>query len=1600
MASFESEVLSDGDTEDLIDGVEALSVISSLHSTPRFSPNASPSQKLTSPGRKYTQGLKQPQSYDGYTRSQPGLSNQSTLTTGRIPDRTSQSAPNSPAVNTQQLVEEIKRKVAASEITLNKYQTAGTPGTRTQLFPDSCPSRKYGSYPDVSSKITHGSEVSSAHMKQSMLGPSGAPLGKPPISQSQAIPMSHDISQRHVPSQHGIEDDDIENKIMTTPSRAKPRLLDEKYSRDDNYGNKDEFLVEKSEKQQVNYAQQVYEDALQRDRENEEKLEIYQEELLSPRNKDDIDTGMSKQAMSSENSTINKKVRSPHTTKLSRYQNNEAKQQQNTQKTQKFTEDISKYTKDTSKFTSDTSKYTSDTSKYTSDTSKYTSDTSNTYHSFEGSFNMDTNSLQNYPSSRMQKRQDQNNKIDSNSKPHLAPQSQKSPPWNKDILPLQSRTKSDLKVSNTEFKPLNSNQRLSSNSSYSSPVIRDTNCQSDSETSRYAFTGGPYVGLEGLASSPGLMAAAETIKKDSFSSMHSKDTSGVTSFDIKEMEHVRGHIQSMLNSQPGGKRTGKSDFDHTNDVESLLAGGAETVTGQKDESFGSIVSSTILGSKNLMDSSPTYGRYSDNLLYTENQQLRESLEKEKYRRRHCEKQIQQLQAKMLEVQQQLAVAVSTDKRKDSMIEQLDKTLAKVVEGWKRHEAEKQEMIEKLNAEKKLAEQVQKDHQKMVKGFEEEVANAMRQVAAEREKMSHIEQEKQSYIEKLDQERGQLVTLLESEQERIRRIEAERDRAQDGRQHLEKQTESLQTTLNQERAGWAEKEKEFVSKIDEITTMQIQVLKKEQDRVDEQQRASDESKQQLAAVQNQYRQLQVDFDSLSRDKESLKVELGLMDARLKSSKRKLEMDMKAQLEKEISQKLEDAHQKMAAVEADLQEVHRKHVVELTQRHSREMESQLQQFHEEMRRKDAHIRQQIQQYDDRLTESLAEISSLKAQNRQIDMQKRNIAAKLQNLMHSHVNEAMLLLGATDSPDRGQVLGGGAPVYTSPGRESNLDSVSVHSNRPIVTSNSNIVTSQSRIVTSQINNQSQMTTGASLNVPGVNGDHMARFLQSLPEQPRGVGVGSMHPRNNPVHTQYGNGDGSDVAMTTSMSASQNQGQRLSSNQVQGHLLPSNQMQGQKLPTNQNQGQIPASAYHSQGTGDRSQAEAQRSNNTWVNNYTTTPMNSSLIANNANIPSGDGSEIGNLPSARSQSSQLNMNSSYNQLRNTSRTQHNTVTSQRASDGSYNQHVVGHDKMAATTNRNVQGHTNYSGAQLLHTPNIQNSQAYLYNTNTQQHRSHIGGQGQDTFKPLLQESDCSNIDGKSDTGDIPPGVSTGPISETSSIHDNTLTEQYDDMTQKFDDHELKQNELQHYIKMLLNKSPGDPVDGSTKVDVSNEQSADPLLTPIKSRPASIPNRGVAAGAAHDKPQDNFTPAFTHSMVAPTQGLQHNVELSPKQVGEISRLLKLYKDSHQGELSEDPPIDELLTYFESIHHSDGLPVSSGSVTRLPSQSQKTKPGSKVKQNLGPRYKKAEVDAKVKQLLQQQKQSEPINKLDRGHVIKATQLRKTKSSVKSSGAAWK
>lgn len=265
---------------------------------------------------------------------------------------------------------------------------------------------------------------------------------------------------------------------------------------------------------------------------------------------------------------------------------------------------------------------------------------------------------------------------------------------------------------------------------------------------------------------------------------------------IFEMESVRGQLQSMLqNSRDAAYR------------DPVTPGpGSER---REEDSFDSDSTATLLNTQPLQDLSPSSSAQALEELFPryaslrpgppinppDFQGLKDALDSEHTRRKHCERHIQSLQTRVLELQQQLVVAVTADRKKDVMIEQLDKTLARVVEGWNRHEAERAEVLRGLQEERQAAE--------FTRSKQQEARYESQRLQLESELAVRLEQQ---VTERLAQAQESSLRQAASlrEQHRLAREQARVRDLQSGRQQLEEQraelVERLQAMLQ---AHWEE-----------------------------------------------------------------------------------------------------------------------------------------------------------------------------------------------------------------------------------------------------------------------------------------------------------------------------------------------------------------------------------------------------------------------------------------------------------------------------------------------------------------------------------------------------------------------------------------------------------------------------------------------------------------------------------------------------------------------------------------------------------------------------------------------------------------------------
>ncbi|XP_060220968.1 centrobin isoform X5 [Meriones unguiculatus] len=311
-----------------------------------------------------------------------------------------------------------------------------------------------------------------------------------------------------------------------------------------------------------------------------------------------------------------------------------------------------------------------------------------------------------------------------------------------------------------------------------------------------ASTSPPNEGLDSLAQelSRSLSIGLENNVKKKDGSKH-----------IFEMESVRGQLQTLLHTSR----------DYPGDP--LIRGaGSER---REEDSFDSDSTATLLNTRPLQDLSPSSSAQALEDLFPrytslrpgaptnppDFQGLRDALDSELTRRKHCERNIQSLQTRVLELQQQLAVAVAADRKKDVMIEQLDKTLARVVEGWNRHEAERTEVLRGLQEERQAAEVTRSKQQETVTRLEQSLSEAMEALNREQEG-TRLQQRQREALARYESQRIQMESELavQLEQRVTERLaeahESSLRQAASLRDHHRKQLQELSGQHQQELAA--------------------------------------------------------------------------------------------------------------------------------------------------------------------------------------------------------------------------------------------------------------------------------------------------------------------------------------------------------------------------------------------------------------------------------------------------------------------------------------------------------------------------------------------------------------------------------------------------------------------------------------------------------------------------------------------------------------------------------------------------------------------------------------------------------------------------------
>ncbi|KAG7464616.1 hypothetical protein MATL_G00167320 [Megalops atlanticus] len=482
---------------------------------------------------------------------------------------------------------------------------------------------------------------------------------------------------------------------------------------------------------------------------------------------------------------------------------------------------------------------------------------------------------------------------------------------------------------------------------------------------------------------------------------------------ILDMENVRSHLKTML-------RATHDPMEHEKGATTLTMYTLPERHRKDNESFESDSTAHLLSAPLLADLSPPlplggleelFPRYSrlrpDGApLSSEAQVLRESLERERARRKQYEKQIQVLQSKALQLQQQLAMAVSADRKKDIMIEQLDKTLAKVVEGWRRHEEEKSAGVRRLQEEKEAAVKAQAAQQEVLLRFEQSLSQAAETLDREQKRTEEL----RSANQQLERELAELGARLEEETQEGERARAERDEARAEEGHLRTQAQDALASLAQHRDSWTHRERELQAQLEALGA---QLDSEKESREREAQRLQ-EAQRELQEAQGRLRQLEVELEEARRERDGTRMDRALDQARFEAQRSQLEVEFRLSVEQQVTERLAALQEDNAKTTAALREQHRKQLLDLSARHERELSAQLAQFKTELQEREDRLRKLTEEYETKMSARQEEVLCLEASRRKLEAQRTELVTRLQGLMRSHWAEALRLLSTQTQMD----------------------------------------------------------------------------------------------------------------------------------------------------------------------------------------------------------------------------------------------------------------------------------------------------------------------------------------------------------------------------------------------------------------------------------------------------------------------------------------------------------------------------------------------------------------------------------------------------------
>ncbi|XP_023939607.2 trichohyalin isoform X2 [Bicyclus anynana] len=382
------------------------------------------------------------------------------------------------------------------------------------------------------------------------------------------------------------------------------------------------------------------------------------------------------------------------------------------------------------------------------------------------------------------------------------------------------------------------------------------------------------------------------------------------------------------------------------------------------------------------------------------------LEEERLKREHCEALIQQLQKKILEQQEKLAVAVKVDKAKDAAIHKLREAWLRLTGSLDRAEERHRTALDKMLREVDNFKMVAGEAQKKTTHFETELYKALDLAHDYQDKCKKLTSEKKELQENME-------SAVESKEEALRLKEKEIETLRENCEtvmRLNKQStdcvKNLEDALEKEKTDHEMTKSKNIELIRKMESMSDERCTEQQEKdvlkvkLNEERSRCNLLEKQLCEAQNQVAELVKKCDALDDEAKSLRKHLELQKAELKSH-------YQQQLEDAVLGKLQEFQRQLDLAERDMEMAARNKEIAVIETYNKQITRIEDQHKLEVQVLEEKQKEEIKLYRLQLAQANEKISLLENKLETYRRRRGQIASQLHSVMEAQWRQALLIL-----------------------------------------------------------------------------------------------------------------------------------------------------------------------------------------------------------------------------------------------------------------------------------------------------------------------------------------------------------------------------------------------------------------------------------------------------------------------------------------------------------------------------------------------------------------------------------------------------------------